>query len=58
MLDTSKDVNLPESRDIQELLGDIKSERYVLNTLESNLLLARLVTSIDTPTDAIFGEAL
>jgi hypothetical protein len=58
MLDTSKDTNLRESRDIQELLGDIKSERYVLNTLETNLLLARLVTSVDTPTDAIFGEAL
>jgi hypothetical protein len=58
MLDTSKDINPRESRDIQELLGDIKSERYVLNTLESNLLLARMVTSIDTPTDAIFGEAL
>jgi hypothetical protein len=44
--------------DIHELLGDLRSKKYVLTTTESNLLLARLVTAIDTPVEVMLDEAL
>jgi hypothetical protein len=44
--------------DIRDLLRDANSERYVLTTTESNLLLAHLVTLTDAPIDLILDEVL
>lgn len=43
---------------MHHLRTESKSKKYVLTTTESNLLLARIVTSLDMPVDQILREAL
>ena len=43
---------------VHELMRDIRSKKYHLTTTESNLLLAKILTSMDTPVDIMLSQSL
>jgi hypothetical protein len=55
---TSKAKYIVEIDDVHELILDASSGNYVLTSLESNLLLARLVTSTDVSSEALLNVAM